>query len=328
MPDTSEPSQSDDAARELPESAPEKIPETTGDGLASIVPQLKVKPLDAGLYLTAMPIGNAEDITLRALRVLSTAAVIVCEDTRHSGHLLTRYGIDTPRIPYHEHNALRMRPQILRRMAEGQAVALISDAGTPLISDPGYKLVREAQSMGIFVTSLPGASAATAGLIVSGLPSDRFMFAGFPPPKAASRDRYLADLAAIDTTLIFYESARRLPACLAGMAAAFGARDAAVVRELTKRFEEVRRGPLTDLAAHYRDEGPPRGEIVVVVGPPSPESLQAEKPTAEEALTAAFATGASLRDAVDRATSVTGLPRRTVYASALAMKRTDTDGVA
>ena len=292
---------------------------------ASFVSRLKGKPAEPGLYLTAMPIGNAEDITVRALRILSSAAVIACEDTRHSGHLMTRYGIDTPRVPYHEHNAERMRPQLLRRMAAGEAVALISDAGTPLISDPGYKLVQEAQANDIPVTCLPGANAATAGLVLSGLPCDRFLFAGFPPPKTVARKRFLTDLAGIEATLVFYESPRRLAASLADMQAVLGARDAAVARELTKRFEEVRRAPLASLAAHYAEAGAPKGEVVVVVGPPPADGPASDKPSVEDALRTALDQGLSLRDAVDAAATATGSARREVYALALALKKNDTE---
>jgi 16S rRNA (cytidine1402-2'-O)-methyltransferase len=263
----------------------------------------------------ATPIGNAADISLRALDVLARADLVTCEDTRVTAKLLTMHGIKAPLAAYHEHNAARMRPQLLARLAGGAAIALVSDAGTPLISDPGYKLVREAIAAGYAVTALPGPAAPLAALVLSGLPSDRFMFAGFLPPKTAGRRKALAELAAVPATLLFFESAGRLADSLADMAAVLGAREAAVARELTKLYEEVRRGSLPDLAAHYAAAGPPRGEIVVVVGPPGP-SAGATEADLDAALDAALAE-ASLRDAVDAVAAATGRPRREVYARAL-----------
>jgi 16S rRNA (cytidine1402-2'-O)-methyltransferase len=268
-----------------------------------------------GLYLTALPIGNAGDITLRALDLLRDADVIACEDTRTTGRLMSIYGIATKLIAYHEHNAAEMRPQLLRRIAEGQAVALVSDAGMPLISDPGYKLARAARDEGLMVTCLPGASAPLVGLLLSGLPSDRFLFAGFPPPKSAARRTFLAELAPIAATLILFEAPHRLPECVADLAAVFGDREAAVTRELTKLFEEVRRGPLPELAAHYAEAGPPKGEIVIVIAPPG----AAARPTGEDLsaqLRRALA-GMSLRDAVEAVATATGEPKREVYRLAL-----------
>jgi 16S rRNA (cytidine1402-2'-O)-methyltransferase len=284
------------------------------------------KPNDAGarskpapgLHLVATPIGNAADITLRALDTLAGADVIACEDTRVTRKLATRYGIKTRLLSYHEHNAERVRPLLLARLERGEAVALVADAGTPLISDPGYKLVRACIAAGHGVTVVPGPSAPLAALVVSGLPTDRFVFAGFLPGRPAARRKALADLAAIDATLVFFESARRLPAALADMAAVLGEREAAVARELTKLFEEVRRAPLGELAARYRDEGPPKGEVVVVVGPPPPGA--AREPVAQEALDAQIRRAletSSVRDAAAEVAAVTGLPRRRVYARAV-----------
>lgn len=248
--------------------------------------------------------------------MLSAADVVACEDTRVTRKLLRAHGLDRSLVPYHDHNAERVRPRLIERMKSGESVALVSDAGTPLISDPGYKLVREAAADGLAVTALPGASAPLAGLVVSGLPSDRFLYAGFLPAKGAARRKALDELAAVPATLVFLESARRLTASLSDMAERLGPRLAAVTRELTKLFEEVRRGPLDQLAAHYRAEGPPKGEIVVVVGPPEP--LVTGEAALDAQLAAALKT-ASLRDAVAQVTAATGLPRRRVYARALVL---------
>ncbi len=264
-----------------------------------------------------MPIGNARDITLRALDTLAAVNAIACEDMRVTGKLLALYGISGSLISYHDHNADKMRPAILRRIAEGQSVALVSDAGTPLISDPGYKLVRAAQEQGLPVTCLPGASAPLTGLLLSGLPSDRFMFAGFPPSRSTARRNFLADLVDIAATLIFFESAKRLPNSLADMAATLGDREAAVTRELTKRFEEARHGTLPALADHYGTAGPPKGEVVVVVGPPA--GPQAADDTEVDAMLRDALARLSLRDAVAAVAVACGRSRRVVYQRALAL---------
>ncbi len=273
---------------------------------------------EPGLYLTAVPIGNAGDITLRALTVLAAADAIACEDTRMTGKLLAIYGIKAALLPYHDHNAERMRPAIVARIAAGQAVALVSDAGTPLISDPGFKLVAAVRAAGLAVTCLPGASAPLAALLLSGLPCDRFLFAGFPPARAAARRAAFAELAAVPATLVFFESAPRLAAGLADLAAVLGDRDAAVARELTKRFEEVRTGRLAELAAYYAEAGPPKGEIVVVVGPAMPGAAATDEAGIERDLRAALGR-ASLRDAVAEIAAAYGRPRREVYRQALAL---------
>ncbi len=271
-------------------------------------------PLEPGLYLVATPIGNADDITLRALTVLGEADVVACEDTRTTAKLLTMHGISARLTPYHEHNAARARPALLARIARGEVVALVAEAGTPLISDPGYKLVAAARAAGLPVTVVPGASAPLAALTLSGLPTDRFLFAGFLPPRAAARRRALARLAAVDATLVMFESPRRLAAALADMAAAVGPRRAAIARELTKRFEEVRRDRLDALAQHYRAAGPPKGEVVIVVGPPGEavpdeDEVDAQLRQALETL--------SVRDAAAAVAATTGLPRRRLSARAL-----------
>jgi 16S rRNA (cytidine1402-2'-O)-methyltransferase len=281
-------------------------------------PRPGTKAAHRGLLLVATPIGNAEDISLRALRALGEADVIACEDTRLTGTLMARYGITTPLVAYHEHNAARMRPQLLRRLACGETVALVSDAGTPLISDPGYKLVREATQAGLPVTALPGASAVLCGLVLSGLPTDRFFFAGFLAPKSAARRTALGALKTVPASLVFFESPGRLAASLDDMARVLGARPAAVARELTKLFEEVRRGSLGELAAHYAAAGAPRGEVVVVVGPPQDVTGEASDESLEQALGVALQT-MSLRDAAAAVAAATGRPRREVYARALAL---------
>lgn len=275
-------------------------------------PTSKPRP---GLYIVATPIGNMDDISLRALDLLAAVDRIACEDTRHTRGLLERHGIETRLLPYHEHNAEHMRPAIMARLTHGETVALVSDAGTPLISDPGYKLVRKAIASGINVSAVPGASAALMALTLSGLPSDRFMFAGFLPPKSGARKKALGELAAIDATLIFFESPRRLPACLADMATVLGERDIAVAREMTKLHEEIRRGDLAGLAAHYAESGAPKGEIVVVVGPPLADAVVSEEYI--EARLAELLQSASVRDAAAQLAAETGLARRDLYTRAL-----------
>jgi 16S rRNA (cytidine1402-2'-O)-methyltransferase len=276
--------------------------------------------LAGGLYVVATPIGNAADITLRALDVLARADLVACEDTRVTAKLLSMHGLKAPLAAYHEHNAARARPVLLGRLAAGEAIVLASDAGTPLVSDPGYKLVRAAIAAGHRVTTLPGPSAPLAALILSGLPSDRFLFAGFLPPKSAGRRAALAELAAVPATLLLFESASRLADSLADMAAVLGPRPAAVARELTKLYEEVRRGRLDALAAHYAEAGPPKGEIVIVIGPPEERPSATADADLDAALDGALGQ-MSLRDAVDAVAAATGRKRREVYARALARSR-------
>jgi 16S rRNA (cytidine1402-2'-O)-methyltransferase len=291
------------------------------DGGEPIDPAQRSKPAP-GLYIVATPIGNAQDITLRALTLLATVDVIACEDTRVSVKLLRRHAIATRRVAYHDHNADAVRPKLLARLAAGQSVALISDAGTPLVSDPGFKLVREAVERGFAVTALPGPSAPLAALVLSALPADQFFFAGFLPAKEAARRRALAALKAVPATLLFLESAPRLAASLADMAAVLGDRPAAVARELTKLYEEVRRAPLGSLAAHYGGVPPPKGEIVVVVGPPAASDDAVSADALDQALGVALAR-MSLKDASEAVAAATGLPRRAVYARALALAGRD-----
>jgi 16S rRNA (cytidine1402-2'-O)-methyltransferase len=272
-----------------------------------------------GLYLVATPIGNAADITLRALALLSHADLVACEDSRVTGPLLKRYGIDTPLFPYHEHNAAKVRPQLIEKLKAGAVVALVSDAGTPLVNDPGYRLVRSCIEEALPVTALPGASAVLAGLSLSGLPTDRFLYAGFPPPKQAARRKWLAELNSVQATLVLLESPQRLADSLSDMAAVLGpGREAAVARELTKKFEEVRRGPLSELAAHYAEAGAPKGEITLAIAPPGEQPV-ASAADLDGALTEAMAR-LPLRQAVDEVAVLLSLSRKTVYARALELK--------
>ena len=277
-----------------------------------------VEHLTPGLHVVATPIGNLGDVTLRALAALAGADLIACEDTRVTRKLLDRYGIRTPLTPYHDHNAAEARPKLLRRLEDGAALVLVSDAGTPLVSDPGYKLVRAAQDAGHSVTALPGASAVLAALAIAGLPTDQFLFAAFLPPKAGARRARIAELARIPATLVLFETGPRIAATLADLADGLGReRNAALCRELTKLHEEVRRGDLATLAEHYATEEP-RGEIVLVIGPPAATA----QPSAEDAdalLRNALAR-TSLKAAVAEVAATTGLPRRQIYQRALSLE--------
>jgi 16S rRNA (cytidine1402-2'-O)-methyltransferase len=286
---------------------------------------LDAPPLAAGLYLVATPIGNLRDVSLRALETLAAADVIACEDSRVTRKLAEHYGIATPLTPYHEHNAAEARPKLLARLSEGQAVALVSDAGTPLISDPGYKLVREAVDVGFTVIPVPGASAVLSALGAAGLPTDRFFFEGFLPPKQAARKNRIAALAVIPATLVLFESGPRLPAALADLAAGFGPRSAAICRELTKLHEEIRRDDLASLARHYEAGGETRGEIVIVVAPPADDAEKADD--VDELLRRALAR-VSVKDAVGEVALATGRPRREVYQRALEIEKDGGNGPA
>ncbi len=274
------------------------------------------KRADSGgcLGLVATPIGNLGDITARALDWLRSADLIACEDSRVTQVLLRHAGIEKPLVSYHDHNADEMRPRLLARVAAGERVALVSDAGTPLISDPGYKLARDAIAEGLAVTMLPGPSAPVMALALSGLPSDRFLFGGFLPPKSVGRRRAIAEAARAPVTLIFFETAPRLLDALIDLQAELGDRQAAVARELTKLFEEVRRGRLSELVAHYQEAGPPKGEIVVVVGPPEEAAASAED--IDTLLQRALST-MSVKDAAATVAAATGRPKREIYARAL-----------
>lgn len=269
-----------------------------------------------GLYIVAGPIGNLSDLSTRAAELLREADVVAVEDSRVSARLLRHAGSHRPMIPYHDHSSEHIRTQLVARMAN-EAVALLSDAGTPLISDPGYKLVRDARAAGRHVTTLPGPSAAIAALTLSGLPTDRFLFVGFLPAKEKARADALGEIAALRATLVFYESARRLSASLKAMAQALGDREAAVVREISKAFEQTVTGRLSDLAERYA-EAPPKGEIVVVVGPPG------EAPPPGEADSDAALLEAMERLPVSKAAGEVakklGLDRRALYSRAMELK--------
>jgi 16S rRNA (cytidine1402-2'-O)-methyltransferase len=277
------------------------------------------RPLSAGLYLVATPIGNLADISLRALAVLARADLIAAEDTRHSCKLLSHFGIKAELTPYHEHNAAKERPRLLARIRAGFAVALISDAGTPLISDPGYKLVREALEAGLQVTSVPGASAALVALTSAGLPTDTFLFAGFLPPKGGQRRKRLEELKPAPATLIFYETASRLAVTLADMAEVYGAREAVVAKELTKLHESVARGTPAELAAAF-GSAELKGEFVVLLGPPNPD----EGLVGDEVILASLKQALkeeSFRDAVRSVAGKFKLKRSRVYELGLALER-------
>jgi 16S rRNA (cytidine1402-2'-O)-methyltransferase len=271
----------------------------------------------SGLYLVATPIGNLGDVTLRALETLAGVDVIACEDTRVTRKLTDRYGITTPLTAYHEHNAAQARPKLLSRLAEGHSVALVSDAGTPLISDPGYKLVRAAREAGHQVTALPGASAVLAALTVAGLPTDRFFFEGFLPPKQVARQKRISELANVPATLVFFESGPRLSSMLADLAGIVGPRAGAVCRELTKLHEDIRCEPLDVLARLYAAGAETRGEIVVLVAPP----VETHGAADIDALLRQALSRVSVKDAVGEVAIATGRPRREVYQRALALTR-------
>ena len=267
-----------------------------------------------GLYIIATPIGNLKDITLRALDVLAAMDLILCEDTRVSGKLLSHYGIRKPTLSYNDHNGEERRPSVMQALEQGQRVALISDAGTPLISDPGYKLVKEVQERGFYVTTLPGASSVMAALCLSGLPTDRFFFGGFLSPKQEACRKELQQLALVPATLVFFESARRLQDTLTLMHEVLGDRDVAVVREISKLFEESRRDTLSQLVRHYGEQGDPKGEVVIVVGPPLAANETSESIEAKLHL---LLKSHSVKEAAAILAEETGRPRKEVYSLAL-----------
>lgn len=275
-----------------------------------------------GLYIVATPIGNAGDITLRALNLLKNADTVYCEDTRVTQKLLSLHSISRSLQSYHEHNGERMRPKIIQRLNNGESVALVSDAGTPLINDPGYKLVRECYELGLPVSGLPGPSSVIAALVLSGLPSDRFLYGGFLPPKSGQRKTTLEEFSQLRATLIFLESPRRLEAMLIDVHDVLGDREVAVTRELTKKFEEVRRAPVAELIRQYGSEEPPRGEVVVVIGPPRQEDLIAKvEEDLDSLLEKALKAEGSLRDAVASVVKQTGLAKKRVYNRALELSK-------
>ncbi|MCA1438784.1 16S rRNA (cytidine(1402)-2'-O)-methyltransferase [Ensifer sp. IC4062] len=283
---------------------------------------IPARPLEPALYLVATPIGNLADITLRALETLAGADVLACEDTRVTRVLLDRYGIVNRPLSYHEHNADETGPRLLAALGEGKSVALVSDAGTPLVSDPGYRLAQLAIEAGHRVVPIPGPSAPLAALVGSGLPSDAFLFAGFLPVKDKARRDRLGELAAVPATLLFFESPHRIAATLAAAADVLGTeRKAAVCRELTKAFEEFRRGSLGELRAFYADGANVKGEIVLVVGPPDAKPVPKEADV--EALLSALAQDMPMGKAATEAARRTGLPRKELYDRLLARKKRD-----
>jgi 16S rRNA (cytidine1402-2'-O)-methyltransferase len=273
-------------------------------------------PLSPGLYIVATPIGNLGDLSPRAAAILSSADVIAVEDSRVTAGLLRHIGTKRPMIPYHDHNAEGVRPGLVARMGQ-EAVALVSDAGTPLISDPGYKLVRDARAAGHLVVTVPGPCAAIGALTLAGLPTDRFFYLGFLPPKQHARAEAIAEIAAVRATLVLYESGPRLAATLAALAEGLGDREAAVAREITKKFEECVTGTLSQLAERYA-EAPPRGEIVIVVGPPG-EAPPADAETADAALAEAL-TRLPVSKAAGEVAKKLGLDRKELYARAMELK--------
>jgi len=285
---------------------------------------LPAPPLAPGLYIVSTPIGHLKDITIRALGTLARADLVACEDTRVTAVLTRHYGIKAPLLAYHEHNAEQQRPRILAALEAGEVVALVSDAGTPLLSDPGFRLVAAAVEAGYPVFPVPGASALLAGLVAAALPTDAFFFAGFLPNRTVGRRKRLAELAAIPATLVFYESPHRTADALADMAIELGAdRPASVARELTKAFETVKRGTLASLAEEFAAGPDPKGEIVILVGPPLaivPEAADVDE------LLARLTAEHPLKEAARLAAEATGLPRRDLYQRALALKGDAADG--
>jgi len=276
----------------------------------------EAEKLASGLHVVATPIGNLRDISFRALSTLAAADAVIAEDTRVTRNLLAHYGVSTPLVAYHEHNAAVVRPHLIARLEAGATLALVSDAGTPLVSDPGFKLVQDALEKGVHVTAIPGPSAVLAALVVAGLPTDRFFFEGFLPHKSGPRRARLAELASVPGTLVFFESPRRIAETLTDAAAVLGPRPAAIARELTKLYETVRRDRLDALAAALAGEEPPKGEIVLLVAPPEAGAAERAEVDLDARITEALSTY-SLKDAASVVAAATGQPRRQVYARAL-----------
>ena len=275
--------------------------------------------LKSGLYIIATTIGNARDISLRALDTLKVADVIVCEDTRVTSKLLAIHHITRPLIVYHEHNSELAGPKIIKRLKRGEIVALLSDAGTPLISDPGFRLVQACAREKIYATHLPGASSVLTSLVLAGLPTDRFLFAGFPPNKELKNLNFFESLKFVQATLIFLENPKRLVKSLNNMARVFGPREAAIGRELTKKFEEIRKGSLQELSDHYTRDGVPKGEITIVISPPTANEMETPQEDIDRLLETVLAVS-SLKDAVSAVVKATGASKREVYTRALELR--------
>lgn len=289
---------------------------------ARLLEELMARPLAPGLYLVATPIGNLGDITLRALATLSSASHVAAEDTRHSGKLLQHFGIEAALIPYHDHNGQVMGPKIVSLIKSGATIALISDAGTPLISDPGYKLAKLVREAGLQVEVLPGASAVMAGLSLSGMPTDRFYFEGFLPPKETARKKRLEALGEVPASLVFFETVKRIEAVVTDLRAVLGNRPAALMRELTKLHQEVIDGRLSDIThelARRAETAPLKGELVLVVGPP--EAREVTDDMIAEALQAEMTAGASARDSVKQVAQKLDVAKGRVYEISIALKR-------
>ncbi|MGU3540663.1 16S rRNA (cytidine(1402)-2'-O)-methyltransferase [Methylobacterium sp. A54F] len=291
----------------------------TAFGLAA-----EAERLSPGLHVVATPIGNLRDVSFRALATLAAADAVLAEDTRVTRTLLAHYGITTPLVAYHEHSNAAVRERMVRRMQEGEALALVSDAGTPLVSDPGFKLVQAAIEAGLPVTPIPGPSAVMTAIVAAGLPTDRFFFEGFLPQKSGARRNRLEALGAVPGTLVLFESPHRLPEMLIDAAEILGAqRPAAVARELTKLYETIRRGTLGSLAGTFAEEGPPKGEVVVVIGTAPEDQAPAEADAGLDAALRVALARHSIKDAATLVADETGQPRRVVYARALALSRQD-----
>ncbi len=276
-------------------------------------------PMKPGFYLVATPIGNLRDITFRALDVLSSVDLIICEDTRVTGKLMSAYGFKKKMHVYNDHSTDEQREYLTDKVSNGEAIAVLSDAGTPLVSDPGYKLVRMAIEKELYVTSVPGPNAALSALQLSGLATDQFSFLGFLPSKTVARQKILQKWTEIESTLIFYETGPRLVESLQDMAEVLGDRDAAVMRELTKMYEETRRGSLSELIEHYSNKGAPKGEIVVTLG--APKEIEISSDSIEQQLTKALST-MSVRDAAEMVSKATGKPKKAIYTLALKLGTT------
>src|SRR5688500_15299456 len=288
----------------------------TAFGLAA-----EAEHLPPGLYVVATPIGNLKDVSFRALATLAAADAVLAEDTRVTKTLLAHYGITTPLVSYHEHSNDAVRERMVHRTRAGQALALASDAGTPLVSDPGYKRVQAAIEEGLPVTPIPGPSAALTALVASGLPTDRFFFEGFLPSKSAARRTRLTEIGTIPGTLMLFEGPHRLPEMLADAAAVLGERQAVVARELTKMFETIRRGTLPELARQFAEEGPPKGEIVVLIGEATKEMHAAEADAVLDGKLEAALKNHSIKDAAALVAAELDLPKREIYARALVLAK-------